>query len=194
MSDSNDFLPIDNNTLQTDSSSFTHRYIQDKNTNTSGKCPADFCMINNLKILNGRKIGDLVGKYTCHHYNGSSTVDYITIETDLFDKVRYFQVLPLTLFSDHCPIIANMDIKSINSKSKNTDQKNHIKAPGYFKWDINSKQKILKYLNSNEFNKPLENLKQNLLSPNKNNSLNLAVTDLTNILIHFSKKMLKIKK
>ena len=50
------------------------------------------------------------------NYNGSSTVDYIITETDCFDKVRYFQVLPLTLFSEHCPIIANMDIKSINSK------------------------------------------------------------------------------
>ena len=67
MSDSNDFLPIDN-TLQTDSSSFTHRYIQDKNTNTSGKHLADLCMINNLKILNGRKIGELVGKYTYTTY------------------------------------------------------------------------------------------------------------------------------
>ena len=109
------------------------------------------------------------------------------------DKVRYFQVLPLTLFSDHCPIIANMDIKSINSKSKNNDQKNHIKAPGYYKWSINSRQKILKYLNSNEFNKPLGNLKQNLLSPDKNDSLNLAVTELTNILIHLSKNRLKFK-
>ena len=99
-------------------------------------------MINNFKILNGRKIGDLVGKYTCHQYNGSSSVDYIITETDLFEKVRHFQVLILTLFSDQCPIIANMDIKSINSKSKNTDQKNHIKAPDYLKWDINSKQKI----------------------------------------------------
>ena len=33
MSDSNNFLPIDN-ALQTDSSSFMHRYIQDKNANT----------------------------------------------------------------------------------------------------------------------------------------------------------------
>ena len=150
-------------------------------------------MINNLKILNERKISDFVGKYTCHHYNGSSIVYYIITEIDLFDKVRYFQVLPLALFSDHCPIIANMDIKSINSKSKNADQENHIKAPGYFKWDINSKQKILKYLNSNEFNRLLENLKQNFVSPNKNDSLSLAVTDIANILIHLSKKCLKLK-
>ena len=85
MSDLNDFLPIDN-TLQTDSSSFTytHRYIQNKNTNTNGKHLADLCLINNLKILSGRKIGNLVGKYTCHHYNGCSTLDYIITETDVF--------------------------------------------------------------------------------------------------------------
>ena len=46
-------------------------------------------------------------------------------------------------------------------------------------------------MNSNKFNKPSENLKQNLLSPNKNDSLNLAVTDLTKILIHLSRKCLK---
>ena len=84
-----------------------------------------------------------------------------------------------------------MDIKSINSNSKNTNQKNHIKVPGYYEWDINSKQKILKYFKI--YNKPLENLKQNLLSPNKNDSLNLAVTDLTNILINLSIKCLKFK-
>ena len=116
------FLPIDN-TLQADRSSFIHRYIQDKNTNTNGKHLADLCMISNLNILNGIKIGHLVGKYTYHYYNVSSTGDYIITETDFFDKVRYFQVLTLTLFSDHCPIRANMDIKSINSKSKNADQK-----------------------------------------------------------------------
>ena len=48
-------------------------------------------------------------------------------------------------------------------------------------------------MNTNEFNKPLENLKQRLLSPNKNDSLNLAVTDLTKILINLSKKCLKFK-
>ena len=86
-----------------------------------------------------------------------------------------------------------MNIKSINSKSKNTDQKNHTKAPCYYKWDINSKQKISKYFNTNEFNKPLGNLEQHLLSPNKNDSLNLAVTDLTKILINLSKKCLQFK-
>ena len=58
-----------------------------------------------------------------------STVDYIITETYLFDKVRYFQILPLTLFSDHCPVIANMDIKSVNSNLKILTRNIILKLP-----------------------------------------------------------------
>ena len=84
-------------------------------------------MINNLKILNGRKIGDLTGKYTCHQYNRSSVVDNIIAEPNIFNKINYFQVLPLTTYSDHCQIVANLDIKPKNPT--NTGGKSYAKAP-----------------------------------------------------------------
>ena len=90
-------------------------------------------MVNNLKILKGRKIGDLTCEYTCHQYNGSSAVDYIIAEPNIFDKINYFQVLPLTTYSDHFQIIENLDIKPLNPTdvSKNS----YAKTPGHFKWD-----------------------------------------------------------
>ena len=112
LSDTNEFLPIDSSITETDI--FTFRNSQDKKTSTNGKHFVDLCMVNNLKILNGRKIGDLTGKYTCHQYNGSSVVDYIIAEPNNFDKINYFQVLPLTTYSDHCQIIANLDTKPLN--------------------------------------------------------------------------------
>ena len=84
-------------------------------------------MINNLKILNGRKIGDLTGKYTCHQYNRSSVVDYIIAELNIFNKINYFQVLPFTTYSDHCQIVANLDIKP--KSPANTGGKSYAKAP-----------------------------------------------------------------
>ena len=48
----------------------TFRNSPDKKTNVNGKHFVDLCMVNNLKISNGRKTGDLTGKYTCHQYNG----------------------------------------------------------------------------------------------------------------------------
>ena len=79
-----------------------------------GNKDKDYILSDTLKILNGKKIGDLTGKYTCHQSNGSSVVDYIIAEPNIFDKINYFQVLPLTTYSDHCQIIANLDIKPLN--------------------------------------------------------------------------------
>ena len=190
ITDTNEFLPIDNSIIETDI--LTFRNSQDKKTNSNGKHLADLCMINNLKILNGRKIGDLTGKYTCHQYNGSSVVDYIIAEPNIFDKINYFQVLPLTSYSDHCQIIANLDIKPINPT--NTSGKRYAKAPRQFKWDSNSKQKVNSYLRSHDFTKAIKILKQNLGSPTSDIHMNTTATDLTNILINVSKNCLKLNK
>ena len=104
----NEFLPIDHFIIKIDI--LTFRNSQDKiKTNISGKHLADLCMINNLKILNCRKIGDLTGKYICHQYNGSCIVDYIIAEPNIFNKVNYYQVLLLTTCSYHCQIVVNID-------------------------------------------------------------------------------------
>ena len=57
ISDFNNFLLIDSSMIQTDTHTF--RNSQVKKSNTNGRHLADPCMVNNLKILNGRKIGDL---------------------------------------------------------------------------------------------------------------------------------------
>ena len=49
-----------------------------KTTNYRGKEFLDLCKINNYFVANGRKIGDLFGRYTCHQKKGSSVVDYPT--------------------------------------------------------------------------------------------------------------------
>ena len=59
---------------------------------------------NTLLILNGRKTGDTLGKFTCHEHNGSSTVDTAITSWEIYDKVQYFKVLDLVWFSDHCPV------------------------------------------------------------------------------------------
>ena len=45
-----------------------------------------------MRILNGRVIGDLFGKYTCHKSTGSSVVDYIILSEELLTSVLYFKV------------------------------------------------------------------------------------------------------
>ena len=61
-----------------------------KPLNNSGKLLLNLCKETSLKILNGRKIGDTFGKYTCRTYNGCSVVDYTLISTSSFQNVGKF--------------------------------------------------------------------------------------------------------
>ena len=54
------------------------RQSQDSGTvNARGRNLLETCTALNLRILNGRIVGDLEGKKTCFHHNGSSVVDYV---------------------------------------------------------------------------------------------------------------------
>ena len=68
-----------------------------------GRNLIDLCKKADMRILNGRVLGDLQGSFTCHHYNGSSCVANGIVDSDIFDYVKYFKVIPhLDLISDHC--------------------------------------------------------------------------------------------
>ena len=62
---------------------FIQRQNCDKETNKNGKSLIEFCKNLNLRTLNGRKVGDLYGKFTCFS-NGASSVDYGIASEGLF--------------------------------------------------------------------------------------------------------------
>ena len=65
----------------------------------------NLCKGNGLRIVNGRKIGDSLGKPTCFKWNGFSVVDYAIVDVDMFSLILSFKVLDiLETWSDHCPI------------------------------------------------------------------------------------------
>ena len=86
------------------------RTSQDMTSNKKGKELIELCDKSQLVILNGRKLGDIKGKFTCHKYNGSSVVDFIATSYNLYPKIKYFRVLDPVWFSDHCPIIYSMQV------------------------------------------------------------------------------------
>ena len=58
------------------------RYSEDKISNVYGSLLLDLINSSNMCIMNGKVVGDLDGKYTCHEYNGSSTVDYFIVQVN----------------------------------------------------------------------------------------------------------------
>ena len=94
----------------------------------------NLCNKSQLVILNGRKLGDLEGKFTCHKYNGSSVDDLMISSAELYHKVKYFKVLDPVWYSDHCPILCSMKVNMC--ESIDPEENTHVKPPPVrFKWN-----------------------------------------------------------
>ena len=84
----------------------------------------NMCKALNMTILNGRKSGDLFGKYTSIHWNGKAVVDFGIVPADSYEAVTSFSVRNYAPFvSDHCPIF--FDLRSLGKKA--TKQNENLK-------------------------------------------------------------------
>ena len=103
MNDDNTFLPVPED-YEIDSQFFRHS--QDSGTvNSRGRNLLEICTALNLRIFNGRIVGDLEGKKTCFHYNRSSFVDYVIGSKAILQNMRYLIVNPLMPhLSDYCHV------------------------------------------------------------------------------------------
>ena len=59
--------------------------------NTSGRQLITLMNDHSLVSLNGRKLGDTIGKLTCHEHNGSSTVDLALASWSLYEQIHFLK-------------------------------------------------------------------------------------------------------
>lgn len=78
------------------------RNSQDKMFNNQGQQLLDLCIASQLRILNGRYIGDKLGNLTCYKANGASTVDYALANVDLINAVIFFSNFRPIIFVRSC--------------------------------------------------------------------------------------------
>ncbi len=69
-----------------------NRLSYDTTIDTRGKDLLERCISHQLRIFNGRVLGDTLGHYTCNTPNGTSVVDYVIMSEDILDQVLYFSV------------------------------------------------------------------------------------------------------
>ena len=109
-------------------------------------------MLNDKTLLavNGRKVGDTMGKRKCHKHNGSSTVDLSIVSSELYHKINYFNVLGPVWFSDHCLIIFFIksdqllfEEKIDHSEFKELEHKFVWSAEGGLKFSRKLKSKVI---------------------------------------------------
>ena len=121
--DSSRYVPLYDNYI---SDIPTTRQNEDQVCNSRGKQILDLCIKTNMRILNGRKFGDTKGKFTCHKYNGSSTIDLVIASEELSLKIQYLRVHDFVInISDHCKISFGINVATPLHVIKNKFQTNN---------------------------------------------------------------------
>lgn len=90
----------------------------DKNyfkSNLHGTLLTSICKSCQLRIVNGRFLGDSLGYFTFFNTNGKSTIDYMLVSQDLMYSINSFVVNPPSYLSDHCLIYMNLPGYATNS-------------------------------------------------------------------------------
>lgn len=104
-------------------------------------------MTSNMRILNGRKLGDSNGSFTCHTHNGQSAVDYVLINEEGFDSdFIFFSVEDYGCFSDHSRMIFQIRCQNNGIKTTPTRLTDNITVKKY-KWDHLSNARFQAALN-----------------------------------------------
>ena len=130
----------------------------DNTSNQFGRRLTDFCCQTDLKILNGRTLGDLQGNFTCFRPNGRSVVDYALANNRLLHNIKYFKIHSHSEFSDHALIELSLHV---NYKlQKEIINNNGITAPLGFKWSVNSTHDFKKSLLLTTIKQQLDELKE----------------------------------
>ena len=181
MNDDTTFLPVPED-YEIDSQFFRHS--QDSGTvNSRGRNLLEICTALNLRIFNGRIVGDLEGKKTCFHYNGSSVVDYVIGSKAILQNMRYFIVNPLMPhLSDHCHVTYAIKATLTGSPVSSSCSNGCTLSEHYrLLWDTKLKNKLKECLES-------QIVQSNLQAALKNDNVDTAAELFSETLVEACKK------
>ena len=168
-------------------------------TNKYGRMITELCIAAQLRVLNGRTLGDSLGKVTFINHNGFSIDDYCICSSDFLPNIVNFTVGDYEpTISDHKPIEVN--ILAHYSKEHFSKLNNSLKR---VKWDKITEENFRKNFNNFNFmeiEKDLEritepsNLKSDLVFSGVNEVVNKLSTALYNSACPVNKRQLSNKK
>jgi hypothetical protein len=153
------------------------RNSEDKKVCERGSLLIDLCKSGDYRIANGRKPGDIFGKFTSMQWNGSSVVDYVITQASNLNRVVEFKVGKFSpCLSDHCPLQYKLKLNMDKRVAKETpiDMK---ELPPRCKWDQESKTSFVEALKAVEMHQMFEKLESEDLPPEK------GISELSSLLL-----------
>ena len=169
------------------------RFNKDKILDSRGKDLLELCTSHQLRILNGRVLGDVLGHFTCYTPNGASVVDYVIVSEDILSQIFCFKVAEFipTLSDTHCKLEWVMSAKFV---PKQTDNHTKLKPlPPNYIWSEDSCEKFQLAMNTSEIQTKLSEYCLKSIEDTRV-SLDGATDELTNIILQAANNSLKRRK
>ena len=188
--ENNDHIPVPPPDLyEVDSINILSRYNCDKGSNSYGRKLIELCKTVPLRILNGRKLGDLFGNFTCFTHRGCSAVDIGAASPTIFKQITYFLVdSPHLHLSDHTPIELGLTVNMhpVSSATNDSNECSMLPKPDKIVWDKNLAEKYKFLLESPDCKQSLAGFLETGILPNQT-SVDSAVSFLSNIMVETAK-------
>ena len=181
ISEDNTDIPVPCELYESDTVATVPRCNLDTVTNKYGDNLLQLCKAVPLRICNGRKLGDILGSFTCITANGMSCVDYCLASPKLYNSVKTLTVGDSVLtLSDHCPVHATLQV-NVNSLTNFADYE-FISKPPKLPWNNDISYRFENLLQSPEFTVKI-NTYLNTVFPSDQTGIDEATEGLSCILI-----------
>lgn len=181
-----DFVPAN---YVADSVHICRNTLVNQNTNSYGKSILELCTDSQLRILNGRTLGDSVGKPTFFNYNGVTINDYCICSSSFLKHIVNFQVNDFVpTLSDHCPITVKLLTRFCNNSPDMALNPNYVVE----KWTKLTEERFISNLakiNINNINMDIKSTKEKILNGTLNDEEKIQAVD--NIVNEFSNDLRK---
>ena len=147
-----------------------------------------------LRILNGRLLGDSLGRSTFHGKNGTSTVDYIIMDQEFIEYTKYFIVDQPIFLSDHSMISTWIDttINFLNYDEQTTRLDSLQNTPRQFIWTQESVEPFRNAMASLNVQYLINDFLKKDFKDNNAETVQLAVSSVNKIFIEAASKSLKL--
>ena len=139
------------------------RNSEDRKTFPRGDSLLNLCKSLDFLIVNGRKSGDIFGKFTSSQWNDSSVVDYVITSMASFDRISSMEVNNFyPWLSDHCALKYSLSLnKEIIDNNKDATASLQ-EIPRKFSWNAAASQvKFKSELQSESVKAKFESITEN---------------------------------
>jgi exonuclease III len=157
----------------------SRRNMDEHKRDAYGEKLLDICKSTNLRLLNGRFLGDFKGRPTCYSPAGApSVIDYFAAHVSLLHKVKLFRVHDVTPLSIHCMITTTLYTGNISITSNDVPLSPKYKT---YAWSSDCISKFQNGLCSQECQLLIDKFMTRKFHV-EINDVNIAVNDVNDIL------------